>query len=267
MSGKHIPWSMENPLRTGRCGNPRLGISTQRIPAPVRRFCARLSPPAPPILPALPAPLAPLTPPVPPVPLALPIPLAPPRVPPLISVNSETLYLYLPIPISMPRNIYTRLNRHNAAMNTRFQLVLFCWLLRVYPGNATTVCSPAYFYRWIGPGYVECVACPPSGFYSDGNAWNACYPCYGNCPSDQYMSSPCSLTHNRVCLPCSCAADSYQSNDCGGSTAPVCLPCCSTCSSSQYESRGCNQGRMDRECTNCTLCDNDSTVSLPKPPI
>eukprot|EP00301_Raphidiophrys_heterophryoidea_P006556 c12637_g2_i1.p1 GENE.c12637_g2_i1~~c12637_g2_i1.p1 ORF type:complete len:465 (-),score=99.80 c12637_g2_i1:291-1685(-) len=97
------------------------------------------------------------------------------------------------------------------------------------------------------------------------------------CSSDEYETTACSATSDRVCRLCTkCAAGQFENSKCSGTTNTKCSECsgpckggkglyqsaacsavadrvclaCSTCASDEFESAACDQGK-DRVCVKC----------------
>jgi hypothetical protein len=127
-------------------------------------------------------------------------------------------------------------------------------------------------------GYsAACRECPP-GWYRRSDTC-LCSVCSAACPSNQYESSPCSPTTNRVCSACgTCGIGQEKSADCNGVSNIVCQSCpagkyrdqnvvntqtacatCLTCSTTRRERRvGCSASVNEV----CPQCDAGSIVVL-----
>ena len=127
-------------------------------------------------------------------------------------------------------------------------------------------------------GYSSaCRECPP-GWYRKADTC-LCSACSAACPSNQYESSSCSPTTNRVCSACgACGIGQEKTTDCNGVSNVVCRSCpsgkyrdqsvvntqttcaaCMTCSTTRRERRtGCYASQNEL----CPQCDAGSIVQL-----
>lgn len=94
-----------------------------------------------------------------------------------------------------------------------------------------------------------------------------CTPCSTTCAEDEYQSTACSTTADRICSSCTtCTEDQWQQTDCQAngvvSQNRVCPPCTTTCPSNQYETTACTStaDRIGGACTTCTSTEWQSTA-------